>query len=49
MTINGVKKILDNKEPIKLDEMTNRSINAVNFKNKLKKISNLIKNLKIKE
>ena len=46
MTINGVKKILDNKEPLKLDEMTNHSIKANNLINKLKNISNIIKDLK---
>ena len=46
MTINGVKKILNNKEPLKLDEMTNNSINANNLKNKLVKISNIVKSLK---
>ena len=46
MTINGVKKILNNKEPLKLDEIANHSIKAVNLKNKLIKISNIIKNLK---
>ena len=46
MTINGVKKILNNKEPLKLDEMANNSINAHNLKNKLVKISNIVKSLK---
>ena len=46
MTINGVKKILNNKEPLKLDEMGNNSINAINLKNKLVKISNIVKSLK---
>ena len=46
MTINGVKKILNNKESLKLDEMTNHSIKAVNLKNKLVKISNILKSLK---
>ena len=46
MTINGVKKILNHKETLKLDEITNASINANNLKTKLKKISNIIKNLK---
>ena len=46
MTINGVKKILNNNEPLKLDEMTNHSIKAVNLKNKLVKISNILKSLK---
>ena len=46
MTIKGVKKILNNKESLKLDEMTNHSIKAANLKNKLVKISNLVKSLK---
>ena len=46
MTINGVKKILNNKEPLKLDEISNHSIKATNLKNKLIKISNILKSLK---
>jgi len=46
MTINGVKKILNNKEPLKLDESSNHSIKAINLKNKLLKISNIVKKLK---
>ena len=46
MTINGVKKILNNNEPLKLDEMSNHSIKANNLKNKLIKISSIIKDLK---
>ena len=46
MTINGVKKVLNNQEPLKLDEMSNHSIKAKNLKNKLLKISNIIKDLK---
>ena len=46
MTINGVKKILNNNESLKLDEISNHSIKANNLKNKLVKISNIIKNLK---
>ncbi len=44
MTIKGVKKILNNKEP--LDEMADNSIRADNLKNKLNKISNIVKSLK---
>ena len=47
MTIKGVKKILNSKEPLKLDEIQNQSIKAHNLKNKLVKISNIIKSLKI--
>ena len=46
MTINGVKKILNNKDILKLDEIKNDSINPTNLKNKLKKISNLLKKIK---
>ena len=46
MTINGAKKILNNNEPLKLDETSNNSIKTDNLKNKLVKISNLIKVLK---
>tara|TARA_B100000989_G_scaffold271084_1_gene227615 strand:- start:39 stop:188 length:150 start_codon:yes stop_codon:yes gene_type:complete len=46
MTINGVKKILNNKESFELDEISNQSIRKVNFKKKLVKISNILKNLK---
>ena len=49
MTINGVKKILNNKTTLKLDETSNNSIRATNLKNKLLKISNLIKTLKTKK
>ena len=46
MTISGVKRILNNKDPLKLDEFSNHSISANNLKNKLVKISNIIKSLK---
>ena len=46
MTISGVKKILNSNETLKLDENINHSISANNFKNKVKKISNIIKELK---
>ena len=46
MTINGAKKALDNQEPLKLDESLNSHIKATDLKNKLTKISNIIKNLK---
>ena len=46
MTINGVKKILNNTDPLKLDEISNNSIKAKEFKNKLSKISKIIKSLK---
>ena len=46
MTINGVKKFLKKKETLELDEISNRSINKLNIRNKVTKISNLVKNLK---
>tara|TARA_S200000501_G_scaffold226519_1_gene212418 strand:+ start:1514 stop:1885 length:372 start_codon:yes stop_codon:yes gene_type:complete len=46
MTINGVKKILNSSESLKLDEMANNSIKADNLRNKLIKISNIVKELK---
>ena len=46
MTINGVKKILNNKESLELDEISNQSIRTVSLKKKLVKISNILKNLK---
>ena len=46
MTINGVKKVLKGKKSLKLDEMANNSIKASNLRNKLVKISKIIKNLK---
>ena len=47
MTIKGVKKVLNSDKSLKLDELPNNSINVdYNIKNKLKKISDLIKQLK---
>jgi DNA-binding transcriptional MerR regulator len=47
MTINGAKKVLNTDKSLKLDELPNNSINNnYNIKNKLKKISNLIKQIK---
>ena len=46
MTINGVKKILNSEVSLKLDEVANKSIKAENLKNKLVKISRIIKELK---
>ena len=47
MTINGVKKLLNDNSSLKLDELSNNSINAnYNIKKKLKNISNLIKQIK---
>ena len=46
MTINGVKKILNNEVSLKLDEIADKSIKAENLKNKLLKISKIVKELK---
>ena len=46
MTINGVKKILNGEDSLQLDETANNSIKTDNLKNKLVKISKIIKNLK---
>ena len=46
MTINGVRKILNNNEPLKLDETANHSIKAFDLKIKLVKLSNIIKSIK---
>jgi len=48
MTIIGVKKLLNNKKSLKLDEFSNNSISVDNIKikKKLKNISNLIKQIK---
>ena len=48
MTINGVKKLLNNDKSLKLDEFSNNpiSVNNIKIKNKLKNISNLVKQIK---
>jgi DNA-binding transcriptional MerR regulator len=46
MTINGVKKILNGEQSLELDEIANNSIRADNLRNKLVKISKIVKNLK---
>jgi len=48
MTINGVKKLLNSNSSLKLDEFSKNSISVdnSNIKNKLKKILNLIKEIK---
>tara|TARA_B100000242_G_scaffold59146_1_gene35277 strand:- start:35 stop:406 length:372 start_codon:yes stop_codon:yes gene_type:complete len=46
MTIKGVKKILKNLDTLKLDENLNESIKTHDIRNKLIKISNIIKSLK---
>ena len=46
MTINGVKKILNNEDSLKLDEIADKSIRTENLRSKLLKISNKLKELK---
>ena len=46
LTINGVKKILNNEDSLKLDEIADKSIRTENLRNKLINISNKIKELK---
>ena len=48
MTIKGVKKLFKNDKSLKLDELSNNSIsvNNIQIKNKLKNISNLVKQIK---
>ena len=46
MTINGVKKILNSNDSLKLDEIQNKSIKTRNLRNRLIKISNILKKLK---
>ena len=46
MTINGVKKLLNTSQSNNLDEISNKSISANNLKYKIKKISNIVKELK---
>ena len=46
LTINGVKKILNNEDSLKLDEIADKSIRTENLRNKLIKISNKLKELK---
>ena len=46
MTINGVKKILNNQDSLKVDEIADKSIRTENLKIKLVKISNKLKELK---
>ena len=48
MTINGVKKLLNNDKSLKLDEFSNNpiSVNNIKIKNKLKNISNLVKQIR---
>ena len=48
MTINGAKKALNDEHSLNLDDFSNKSISVdnINIKNKLKKISTLVKEIK---
>ena len=46
MTINGVKKFLDGENSLNLDETLNQSIRGLEIKNRITKISNIVKSLK---
>ena len=46
MTINGVKKVLNDGDFLELDVVQNNSIKTHNLRNKVVKISKIIKNLK---
>ena len=46
MTINGVKKMLNNEASLRLDEFADKSIRTENLKIKLLKISNKLRELK---
>ena len=48
MTIKGVKKLLNDDKSLKLDELSNNpiSVDNIKIKNKLKNISNLVKQIK---
>tara|TARA_B110001452_G_C15104817_1_gene385173 strand:+ start:470 stop:847 length:378 start_codon:yes stop_codon:yes gene_type:complete len=48
MTIYGVKKLLNSNQSLKLDELSKNSISVLNsnIKNKVKKIINIVKDIK---
>ena len=46
MTINGVQKFLDKKEPNNVDEFLNKTIRTDDLRNKISNISKIIKELK---
>ena len=48
MTIKGVKKILDDNQILQLDEKLNQTIRSDNLRNKVVKISKILKELKTK-
>tara|TARA_Y100001935_G_scaffold248272_1_gene245239 strand:+ start:271 stop:642 length:372 start_codon:yes stop_codon:yes gene_type:complete len=46
LTINGVKKILNNEDSLKLDEIADKTIKAENLRSKILKLSKKIKDIK---
>ncbi len=46
MTINGVKKLLNSNDSNQLDVSANKSIKAINLRNKIHNISEIVKKLK---
>ena len=46
LTINGVKKILNKKDSLKLDEIADKTIKAENLRSKILKLSKKIKDIK---
>ena len=46
MTINGVRKILNSNETLKLDEMSKNSIKTINLKKRLNRISKILKSIR---
>ena len=48
MTIKGVKKMLDDNQILQLDEKSNQTIKSFSLRNKVVKISNILKDLKSK-
>ena len=46
MTINGVQKFLDKKEPNNVDEFLNKTIRTDDLRNKISNISKIVKDLK---
>ena len=46
MTINGAKRLLNSKNSNELDEISNKTIRAVDLRNKIINISNKLKHLK---
>ena len=46
LTISGVKKVLNSSNSNELDEILNKTIRTNNLRNKIKNISNIIKDIK---